>query len=570
MTIENKIERLKELVSQYETNEFLKFIAGILLQIPQRQSNPYFKKLKSPLRQLFFLALLNLQKISPGNKVGFSDTEWDEMATFLDEIEMKYFFLIGFPKGGKESIEEIEKIKVVMPTFMNYFFNGPLAYQEQEIEKIESIFSPFEADILQAYGCSISDLIGFYDLITEQININLNTATKFFNPKNWQAFTQSCIDKGLLDPKDWVKEAPEDMNAVFEFFKNPGSFLVVDINSMNTALPTEKLRKLFELFSCSPMPKNDSTYYTEENILFKRPILKTGETKYLIFYSKQLLNATYSHLFDFCKNLNQDKVLKSRDRFIEDKTLEIFKSFWGKDAFCYSSYRIDESDSEQDILLLFKETALIIEVKAAGYRAPMRDPIKAFDKLKADFKKNIQYGYEQTLRVKEKFLGEKKFKIKNYKGEVLYEVNPRKYKNVFSIIVTMERFGNIQTNLDDMLEVNDYDEFPWAVCIDDLEAFLLVLKKRSNKIQSLLTFLQYRQNFHGHLICGDELELCGLFLKKEKEFKDWSLRDEVIVTEADLTTPIEQAYLNGMGFKNERFLQEKRQKDSLFLYQQTK
>lgn len=102
--------------------------------------------------------------------------------------------------------------------------------------------------------------------------------------------------------------------------------------------------------------------------------------------------------------------------------------------------------------------------------------------------------------------------------------------------------------------------------IDDLEAFILTLCRQKNKIQSFLTFLKFRQNYHGHLICSDELELCGLFLNKQKEFKDFSFKNETIVTWAELTKPIEIAYSEGLGFKNERFLKEKKDNNSLFLY----
>lgn len=121
-----------------------------------------------------------------------------------------------------------------------------------------------------------------------------------------------------------------------------------------------------------------------------------------------------------------------------------------------------------------------------------------------------------------------------------------------------------------MLQIDYTDDFPWCVSLDDLEAFILTLSKRSNRIQSFLIFLEHRQNYHGHLICSDELELCGSFLISQKKFIEQSQREETIVTMSDLTEPIEKAYRDGMGFDNERYFERKKKKDAHFLYFDTK
>jgi hypothetical protein len=255
-----------------------------------------------------------LQKTEINEKIGVSNEEWTEMAKLLDEIEMEYFYLLGFPKKGKESGEDIEKIKVVMPTFMNYFFNGPLSYQEQEIEKIERVFEHFENEINDEYGLSLSDFISFYDFINEQINSNLNKSVKFFNPETWQAFTKQCIDKGLDNPKDWIKEAPDELIAGINFFKNPGSFLLINVDQI--AYPTiskEKVKSIFKLFSCKSQAKNEITFYTDDNVLLNNPFFEVRNNEYLLFFKfgrayaqPQALLPNYSRLKS--SNIGTDKM----------------------------------------------------------------------------------------------------------------------------------------------------------------------------------------------------------------------------------------------------------------------
>ena len=46
----------------------------------------------------------------------------------------------------------------------------------------------------------------------------------------------------------------------------------------------------------------------------------------------------------------------------------------------------------------------IIEAKGYSLREPLRDPQKAFVRIKDDFNNSIGYGYEQTKRVEKKFI----------------------------------------------------------------------------------------------------------------------------------------------------------------------
>lgn len=570
MGLESNIKRLKDLCSNYETLEFLTFLAGVLLQIPQRHDNPFLKKLMSPMRQLFFLGFLNSLSDPSKNQKGFSEEEWEEMADLLHQIEMDYFFLLGFPKNGEETKEDVEQISVTMPTFMNYFFNGPLSYQEQEIERIENIFSAFEDDLIHQYGITLADFINFYDLTNDEINKNLNLVFKFANPENWQKFTASCIEKGLHDPKDWINEAPDEIYAFANFMQNPGNFLKLDLNKIDyDSISKSRYEKILKLFTFKISQKEDIVYYTENNALMESPLIRLNKNEFLPFFLKQYLNAAYNFLFDFCSQIDKDKLLKQRDLFVEKKVETLFKDFFGKQASIYSNYSIDNNKSEQDLLILFKNTAIIIEVKAGSYRAPMRDPERAYKKLESDFKKIIQNAYDQTLRVKDAFYENESLIVRNEKKQKLDEFSTAKFRgNLYSVIVPLERFGHIQSNLQDMLEIDENDDFPWAVSLDDLEAFLLTLNKskKRNKIQAFLQYIKIRENYHGHLLCSDELELCGLYLKRPKDFIAWSNKDEVIVTAADLTEPIEKAYSNGMGFKNERNFKAKKDKTTGILY----
>jgi len=570
--MENLFEKLQQqtivlsnLCAQYETTYFLTYLSSILLSMPRRYEHPALRKLKSPLKQIFYAACLNICAEKPGSKPSITENEWDAIALLLEDIETEYSMNLAFYHVDDDTIDK-DKISVVLPTFLNYFCSGPLSYQEQEMERIVNTFVHFETQIFQEFGVTPRDFVNFYEFVDSLMNEKLNKALHFAKGDRWKEFTNECLAKGLNDPKDWIKEAPEEITAYARLMNDPGYLVVININDISEDIADkDKFIKIIKLLSCSNCPTNELIYYTSRNPLLEKPIYQIDNDHYLMFFQKHILDATYKFLFNFCKSKG-DKIYHQRDKLLEVKVEELFSDFFQKKAFIYKSYYVD-GHSEQDLLVLYKGMALIIECKAATFREPMRDPLRAYDRIKSDFKKNIQYGYDQTYRVKSKFNENQPFDITDNKGKVQYRVDPRRYRDVFSLVVTLDRFGMIQTDLSAMLSLNEDELYPWAINIDDLEAILLVMAKRGGgQIGQFRTYLDYREGYHGHVICDDELELCGMFLQFPKKFIERSMMEESIVLEPGYTKPIEDAYRQGLGFKNERYYDEKISKKIGFMY----
>jgi len=128
----------------------------------------------------------------------------------------------------------------------------------------------------------------------------------------------------------------------------------------------------------------------------------------------------------------------------------------------------------------------------------------------------------------------------------------------------LKSFSQIQTDLSTLLKLpNDDDVFPWAIKLDDLEVFLLTLKAQKKKPESLVDYLLMRENLHSKLICSDELEICGGFLINKLNEKIVE-RADMIVTTPDLAAIFDKQYNKEMGFKNEKYLMEKRSGKYIF------
>lgn len=167
------------------------------------------------------------------------------------------------------------------------------------------------------------------------------------------------------------------------------------------------------------------------------------------------------------------------------------------------------------------------------------------------------------MRVEDSFYDDKAFEITNEKGKVLYKINPNKIKNVFSIVVTLERFGSLQTDLGLLLQKDDDIDFPWCVYIDDLEVFLLALKQNiSNPQSQFLNFLKLRREMHSRIYSIDELDVCATYLQSPKKFKMYSEAKDTHLT----FSPYEQGDFDKLYWANKLRFKENALPDDFYRF----
>ena len=155
--------------------------------------------------------------------------------------------------------------------------------------------------------------------------------------------------------------------------------------------------------------------------------------------------------------------------------------------------------------------------------------MKAFPRIKRDYSNAIQLGYEQCKRVEDVLLSGRDIDILDADGmkKVHYHLRSKNTDAVWSIVVTDFKYGVIQTDLASLLDKEEDALFPWSVCIDDIEAFFLLMRKKLKGIASnrFVEFLDYRERLHGHVLCSDELEICGWYLNDREQFKEYADRE---------------------------------------------
>ncbi|MBD0833360.1 hypothetical protein [Aestuariibaculum sediminum] len=561
INIEEKSLELKSYVSQYDTKTFLGDLSTLLQMVPM-QNIPYsLEGLVAPQRQLFYLAGLHLTSKKDENeevKYQYTEEEWDHIKILLIEIENGYEEKF-YPNDG-EVLDDIDAQKriIALMYHLNYFNQGDLNYEEQIIERVLNYFAPFENEIQAHFGLTLSEFISVYRFLDEMLHQKLNSVLPSPEDKTWDDIGLDKFVEGITNPDKMHLAVPESYIRMSESLMDPGKKYRFTLKELIDEFGSNISNAFIDAL-CVKRQESAFLYYTEINPYFNYPIFEVDKNEYQSMDIKQIIIAIYNQLLDFVvsKSSITEAFYKHRGNELENKIVNLFKSLFGEEAFVYQSY-YTEVGNEQDILILYKGMALIIEAKASKRREPRSDPDKAYGLIRTNFDKVIQKGYDQAFRVKEKFLKGEKFYIYEdlaLKNQII-QINTKNYHSVFSLIVTLERFGQIQTDLDSMIDIDERDEMPLSICIDDLEVFLLSLKKRGFKFSELLRYLNLREYLHGGLLCGDELEICGAIL--DKQIPDKLLKsDKIIKTHPDHAKMFDDYYHEGLGFENEINLDRK-------------
>jgi hypothetical protein len=273
-----------------------------------------------------------------------------------------------------------------------------------------------------------------------------------------------------------------------------------------------------------------------------------------------LIEAIYIRLTEYATAEEKDiseRFYNKRGKILQDKIADLFKRYFKNECFIYNEYTTEPNGDGQDLLILHKGLALIIEAKAGREPEPMRDVRKSFQKISLSFKKSIQEGYAQADRVKALFDNKEVFDIYNKTGKKVYTVNTNKYHSYYSIIVTLYKFRQPQINLSLLLTLKeDDDRYPFSLSIDDLEIILLSMMKLKKGQGDLIRFLRWREQLQGRLVSNDELELWGAFMNN-KNFKVPEEANLHYQTFPEMGNFYDELYKKGLGFKKEKYLDRK-------------
>jgi len=473
----------------------------------------------------------------------------------LNEIERGYGYESELSKKGGVSQEDLNYLLITKGTFLNYYLNATLSYVEQDMERIKRTFQHHQKYILSETGLALTDYIDFYIQLTSMEIGRLN---------KYETEGDDSVLRLLKPGMSFTSLSESQKIHLLDIADEKIFNMAIPMAEIFKVMGEEKAKLFMAYFTLLGNENTDYLYYTDECPYLRRPILTMDGESILMIYSKQLINAIYEFLYEVCTNANAPgrKISERRDLYLEEKTAELFRDFFGSDAVFHRTYYVN--GNEKDLLILHKRVAYVIECKAHKQRTPLRDTDKAYDRIKDDFQKSIGSGYKQASEVESLFLGDDSIILKHKSKKVIAAINPADFDEVFTIVVTQERLGFIQCDLGLLLKVSMGTSYPWAVFINDLESFLITLKRKDEYIQGFIDFLLSREKLHERLICYDELELCAYFLFDNEAFTKNCSKKGTFFSQPDMNKFFDLLYNKGFGFKDELNLSEKLKRHDIY------
>lgn len=564
--IEDIVAELQHELSPVTEESLLIHAMRMILELEYRTVSPLYQHLQSPMRQTLYLMDV-YYSISDREELVEMDAErWNRIALLLDEIEMTYFINIGFPNNGDLFHDHRdEQVGVALATFMGYFGNALMSYEEQTHDRIIRYLKPYDSYIQSHYGFTVDEALLFILHVRQLNNDKLNDTLKSFtdpfsfyisHPEEWRKLTQKFIDRGVTDPHEW-KNQPELNGMLKVLTKNPGEIHIHSRDALSDVdIDGDVLQRLLAFFSYDKQSIQGKTvYYAGKHHSESHPLIQLDD-RYLCPINKFLLEGMFYRIDN---DLMRDQELgqkykQDKDKAFEKKVEELFRCFFPPNTKIFTNYSVD-GVAENDLLVVIGDICIVVEIKNCGFRESFRDPIKSFPRIKKDYSKAIQLGYEQCKRVEDVLLSGNDVDILDASNmkKVLYHLKSKNIRAVWSIVVTDFKYGMIQTDLASLLDKDEDSLYPWSVCVDDIEAFFLLMRKMLKGIAShrFVEFLEYRERLHGHVLCSDELEICGWYLNDREQFKGCADMASLINTSPNMGTIFDAYYRVGLGFKNE-------------------
>lgn len=571
-TIEEIVVDLQNELRSVKEESLLAHAMRLFVELVIRAASSLYEHLQSPMRQTLYMVDVYYSIMDRTETVDMDHERWDKIALLLDEMEMTYFVNIAFPnKGDLFHDERDNQVDVSLSTFMGYFGNALLVYEEQTLDRIVRYFKPYDGLIKARYGFSIDEAIRFFlhvrKINNDKLNAIVNPYANMFsrytnNPEEWQKLTQKFIDRGVVDPREWWFQ-PEMSGLLETMQTNPGEIFIHSMKElMDVDIVLDHLRCLVDFFTYEKKALEGQTiYYADKHYFESNPFIQFGDK--CICLDKYLIEGLY---FRIDEALQKDEVVgkkykQNKDDAFEDKVVELFRRFFPEKTKIFTNYCVD-GVAENDLLVIYNDTCIVVEIKDCGFRPPFRDPIKAYSRIKRDYENAIQLGYEQCKRVEDVLTAGKDVAIldANNKHRLLYLLKNKKIGDVWSIVVTDFKYGKIQTNLASLLQKDEEALYPWSVCVDDLEALFLLMRKMLKGLAParFVEFLDYREKLQGRIMCTDELEICGWYLCDRDQFIEYADKDLPICTTPNMAVVFDAYYRIGLGFKNELDIEYKK------------
>lgn len=516
------VEELRALLAQCSTETVAGSVSSQLMRdINESDKDKEGEKLLSAAKQYSFLLSLLLSTPEKTDGKEFGKDEWLKSNALLNRIFSCYANLFWPSNEGIEQVDEewLRVRSVAMPTFLHYFNTALLASIEQISDRIEKYCTAFDEELEKELGISATRALEISRYIQSHLQQHINTSSTLAIQEQKERF------KILEEARKESKGASNFEEILQNKIKSPGYFekwfayfeAIKKIGLVEYATIKEKFPNDADAYwNIFTIKRGDAPLlkYPTENFIFEsKPLILIKPEVAFCAYPNKLFEAILIN----CENTLKAEQYKSafllhRDKTLENEALLLFRKILGEDTQIYTSaFETANSHYEHDIVIVYNDKLLIVEVKASPPVEPFRDPDKAFTRIKRAFKSDsgIQSAFDQGVKIIRRLENGETVQLYDRKGNLLTTLEPNKLTTRYSACVTRDDFGYLATNLSLLLEKKESDSYPWVVSILELGFIVDAWQYCNLNANDFFAYLSERVRCHGKVYGSDELEFLG-------------------------------------------------------------
>ncbi|HBR0753291.1 TPA: NERD domain-containing protein [Klebsiella pneumoniae] len=514
ISLDKKIEELKSLTAKLDIYKVANSLFHELITFGQTGNRV---KLNSPARQsLYLLGVMSSQSIC--NTEDCTDEKMNKIYSLLNDIYSKYLN-VYFPdkKDLEQGIDNswFKTRHASMPAFLGYFFESKKIATDELRKDLLKTYEQFEDIIFDHFGLSHKDMIEITDRIGSILQNRIDYIYKILDEVNTKRLELANPD--ISDYSENVKAIQDSCGPlILELMRLSEEICIFKFDEIDDIAPA-KLNLFKQHFVMKKGSANDIKYITDENSLETNPIITVDENNYAICSINFILLAIQNKIDQYFKESKfSERFRKARDMKLEQDAKEALSELLPENSIVLESvFENNKSSNEHDLVIISKRSILIIEAKATPRREPLREPSRAFTRIKDDFKKKsgIQSGCDQALNLKTLIEKNEITILYDKKGNVLHTISKQDFDDIYCICVTKDDFGLLATDLTILLDKPADEKYPWVINIDDLRFLISCLKYIGKDWLYFIEYLSQRVNLMGKIISADELDIAGAFLK---------------------------------------------------------
>jgi hypothetical protein len=473
--------------------------------------------LHSPDRQVAFLLGIMLSSPEPDAPTDWTADIWKRVIGLLNEISGTYMQLY-FPHEDERNklTRDWWRIReVAMLTFMHYFNTGLLASVEQIKDRLGHDIRPFDEELQSLIGIRSADAADICHFLASRLQYDLDE----FQRLAFEVGEELDANPALANTEP-TSLGPPVMDPTFvgkavsfiERLRGLGLVKLVDIeaNFPDTA------RAFWATFSVSRGQGQAISYPTEQSLFDVRPLIRIDDGTAFCITANSLFYGVLAASEDrLAHSPSASKFFHARDKSLERQVAQCARALLGKGVTVWEGVcETPDGQNEHDVIAFDDRLCIIFEAKASPPREPLRDPERAFVRIRDAFRSDtgIQKAYNQGNRIVRRILKGEIVPLFDRNGSQVGSIS-RGSRFALCACVTRDDFGPLATNLQLLLEKTDHDAYPWALNILDLSTLAEAWTYFGWDSTQLRSYLEKRLPIHGRVFAAYELDYAGCFVR---------------------------------------------------------